>query len=161
MTVLHTHFYIVVDTQRGCHTLKLYRNRWWWYIRDRCTYACRTKQGRTTRALWETSWCHGMSNARVEVSHKPRFNCTAQLTIACTHRIIHVFTHNGYLYPISLKLEWYMFRILRPIYFTKPCSEDLEFQAQVCNYRSVQGCERALKKKCNGFSHKLKQCLTC
>jgi len=22
MTVLHTHFYIVVDTQRGCHTLK-------------------------------------------------------------------------------------------------------------------------------------------
>ena len=23
MTVVHTHFYIVVDTQRGCHTLKL------------------------------------------------------------------------------------------------------------------------------------------
>ena len=23
MTVLHTHFYIVVDTQRGCHTLKI------------------------------------------------------------------------------------------------------------------------------------------
>ena len=22
MTVLHTHFYIVVDTQRGCHTFK-------------------------------------------------------------------------------------------------------------------------------------------
>ena len=22
MTVLHTHFYSVVDTQRGCHTLK-------------------------------------------------------------------------------------------------------------------------------------------
>jgi len=22
MTVLHTYFYIVVDTQRGCHTLK-------------------------------------------------------------------------------------------------------------------------------------------
>jgi len=23
MTVVHTYFYIVVDTQRGCHTLKL------------------------------------------------------------------------------------------------------------------------------------------
>jgi len=22
MTILHTYFYIVVDTQRGCHTLK-------------------------------------------------------------------------------------------------------------------------------------------
>jgi len=26
MTVLHTYFYIVVDTQRGCHTLKFTLN---------------------------------------------------------------------------------------------------------------------------------------
>ena len=26
MTVVHTYFYIVVDTQRGCHTLKFFNN---------------------------------------------------------------------------------------------------------------------------------------
>ena len=26
MTVVHTHFYIVVDTQRGCHTLQKSHN---------------------------------------------------------------------------------------------------------------------------------------
>ena len=25
MTVVHTYFYIVVDTQRGCHTLELWK----------------------------------------------------------------------------------------------------------------------------------------
>jgi hypothetical protein len=117
------------------HLLKNYIGTDDWqccYIRGTCSYVCRTKQGRTTRALWETSWYHGMPNAKVEVSHKPRFNCIAQLTIGCTHRIIRVFTYTGYLNPISLRIEWSIFRILRPIYFTKTCSEDLEFHAQVC-----------------------------
>jgi len=30
MTVVHTYFYIVVDTQRGCHTLKKFWIYCWW-----------------------------------------------------------------------------------------------------------------------------------
>ena len=32
MTVVHTHFYIVVDTQRGCHTLKLRYTQFQYHI---------------------------------------------------------------------------------------------------------------------------------
>jgi len=55
-----------------------------------------------------------MSNAMVKMSHK----------------IIRAFTYTGYLNPISLKLEWSIFRILRPTYFTKTCSEDLQGGAE-------------------------------
>jgi len=34
-----------------------------------CSYMCRTKQGRTTRALWGSSPYHGMSSVINEVSH--------------------------------------------------------------------------------------------
>ena len=109
------------------------------YILCRCCYVCRTKQGRTARALWEISWYHGMSHAIAELSHKPRFNCTAQLTIGCTQSIIRVFTNTGYLNPISLRLDWSIFRIRRPIsYFTKTCSEVPEFHAQ--GYLTVAPC---------------------
>jgi hypothetical protein len=42
------------------------------YIRDKCSYVCRTKQGRKTRALWGISWYHRVYNVTAEVSRKPR-----------------------------------------------------------------------------------------
>jgi hypothetical protein len=42
------------------------------YIRGRCSYVSRTKQGREKRALLGFSWYQGMYNATDEVSHKQR-----------------------------------------------------------------------------------------
>ena len=42
------------------------------YIRGRCFYVCRTKQGRKTLVLWEISWYRRMYNVIDEMSHKPR-----------------------------------------------------------------------------------------
>jgi hypothetical protein len=42
------------------------------YIRGRCFYVCRTKQGRKTFVLWEISWYRRMYNVIDEMSHKPR-----------------------------------------------------------------------------------------
>jgi len=42
------------------------------YIRGRCSYVCRTTQGKQTRALWGVSWYHWRYNVIFGVSHKPR-----------------------------------------------------------------------------------------
>jgi len=42
------------------------------YIRGRCSYVCRTKQGRKTLGLWGISWYQRTYNVLSEVLHKPR-----------------------------------------------------------------------------------------
>jgi hypothetical protein len=42
------------------------------YIRGGCSYICRTKQSRKTRAFWEISWYRKMYKFIDELSHKPR-----------------------------------------------------------------------------------------
>ena len=85
MTALHTYSYIVVDTQRGCHTLKLKLYDKFWYLTKSLEQSCMKTIMPQTRD--SPSPFAAMNSLFIELFHQPTLmtNFLYSLTICMLH----------------------------------------------------------------------------